>query len=115
MTDKAVSESPFAAREIVRKERQQELVAAGMGRDAAYVAALEEAWRTEVLENERLWDQAEEILALRAALRPFAQHPVAAQAHGSNGHIIGVYAPLGSLRRARQAFEKVFGPEPGAP
>lgn len=50
------------------RNRANELVSAGADRLQASYRALEEAWRTEALENERLWDQADEIEQARAQI-----------------------------------------------
>ena len=43
------------------RERADEFLRHGAGPLQAAYMALEEAWKTEVAENERLWDQAEEL------------------------------------------------------
>ena len=102
MTRDSLLEGRIAARRL----RTTELEKAGATPTQAFVMALEEAWRDEALENERLWDQAAEnaelrlnIKALRLALRPFAQK-VMADSSGSGIDTIGIYVRRGAVRDA---------------
>jgi len=73
------------------RERVEEMQRAGYSRDQALYGALEEAWRTEALENDRLWDQADEIVALKGCLANFALRDIAA-APGSGLDTVGLWS-----------------------